>query len=99
MSEREEAMFQDLVRRAAPAQRDPMFRVKLLERRETEQFRRRTAAFVVLALTALTFAVLAALLRLPVEAVGVTAGLAVSALCFIYAPALLRRVSFFRLSR
>jgi hypothetical protein len=98
MSEREEGVFQDLVRRAGPAQRDPGFRMKVLERRETEQFRRRSWALVALAVAAVLGAAAWAILRpasIDVAAV-IFFGIGVSALGFFFAPVALRRIASLR---
>lgn len=98
MSEREERMFQDLVRRAAPADRDPGFRMKVLERRETDHFRRRSWVLVGVAATAVLGAALVAILRpasLDVAAV-VFFGIVVSALGFFLAPFALQRLAHLR---
>ena len=94
MRAREEERFAELVRRQAPAPRDPMFRLKVLERRETEQFRRRSWLFVALAVLAVAGAALVFLLRpgsLDGAAV-VLFGVGLSAAGFFFAPAALRQL-------
>jgi hypothetical protein len=98
MSEREEAMFQDLVRRAAPAPRDPFFRLKVLERRENQQFRRRSWTLVAFAVAAVLGAAMVIILRpasIDVAAV-VVFGVGLSAAGFYFAPTLLRRLQALR---
>lgn len=98
MSEREEEVFQDLVRRASPAPRDPSFRMKVLERRETEHFKRRSWVLLALGVAAVLGAALVAILRpasIDVAAVAVF-GIGVSAAGFFFAPALLRRLASLR---
>ena len=98
MSEREEAKFHDLVRRAAPAQRDASFRMKVLERRETAQFRRKSWALAAVAVAAVAGAALWAILRpasIDIAAV-IFFGIGVSALGFFLAPVALRRLASLR---
>lgn len=98
MSEREEAIFQDLARRAAPAPRDPMFRLKVLERREIDQFKRRSWVLVALAVVAVLGAALFSVVRPgSIDAAAVVFfGIGVSALGFFLAPMALRRLSALR---
>ena len=98
MNHRVDEQFAELVHRAAPAARDPMFRLKVLERREHERFRRQSLLLVTLALA--VAGVAAAGLSLgpaTFDALGVVLfGIVVSAVGFVYAPLLLRRLRLFR---
>ena len=90
--------FGDLVRRAAPAERDPLFRLRVLERRERDLFRRRSLAMLGLLIEVIAAA--AALLalrpvRLDAAGIALFAGV-LAATALLYAPVLLRQL---RLSR
>ncbi len=90
--------FASLVRRAAPAERDPLFRLRVLERREKERFRQRSLAMLGLfvALIAAAVAILA-LRPVKLDAAGlVLFGGFLASTALLYAPALLRQL---RLSR
>ena len=94
MSAREEEQFAALVRLQGPAQRDPIFRLKVLERREIEQFRRRSWLFVALAVLAVAGAALVFVLR-PQAVDGAAVilfGIGLSAAGFYLAPAAIRHL-------
>lgn len=58
-----ESRFADLVRRAAPPERDPLFRLQLLERQETARYRRQSQRTLAAVLAVLVCAAVAASLR------------------------------------
>ncbi len=90
--------FTCILRRVAPAERDPVFRLRVLERRERDQFRRRSLAMLGL-FVAMIAAAGALLAWRPVrlDAAGPALfGAFLLATGLLFAPALLRQL---RLSR
>jgi hypothetical protein len=91
--------FADLVRRAAPAGRDPLFRLQVLERREQDRFRR--SCLTLLGLLVSVIAAAAVILSLGPPrfdwAAIVLLGVVAAPLGFLYAPALLQRLQLSRL--
>lgn len=94
MTEREEEPFATLVRRAAPSERDPGFRLEVLARRETALFHRRSWLIVGLAAGVVVFALIAAVFRpVSLDALAVLFfGVVVSGACFVLSPWLLQRL-------
>ena len=99
MSEPAEQRFRELVRRAGPPERDPAFRLTVLERRERERLRRTSALALALAIAIVGAAVAAAAFRpapLFAEGAALFAAAALAAV-LLHAPALtaaLRRLRF-----
>ena len=99
MTDKVDQRFQDLLRRAGPAERDPAFRLRVLEQRERERFRRASAIHLLAALTVAGLAGAAALLHpAPLFAAGAALfAMAATAAGLLHAPAMLaelRRLRF-----
>jgi len=90
MSESVEARFAALVARAAPPERDPLFRLAVMERRERDLFRRRSQALAIAGVVAMLGASLAPLWPTAVFGLAVLSfGVAISATSLIVLPRLL----------
>jgi len=63
MTDQLESRFAEMVRCAAPTERDPLFRLQVLERRETERFRQRSSLTLAAACLVLVVAAAALALR------------------------------------
>ncbi len=99
MTEDLDQRFQDLLHRAGPAERDPTFRLRVLERRERERFRRASVMNLGAAVALAGLAGAAALLHpAPLMAEGVALfAVAVTAAGRLHAPTVLaelRRLRF-----
>ena len=98
MSDLLDQQFANLVQAAAPPKSDPLFRLKVLEKREAERFRRRTwLSMAALAVIALSAAAGLTLRPASFDVLGVLFfGVAGSAAWVFYAPLLGKRLGFFR---
>lgn len=90
MSESVEARFAALVARASPPERDALFRLAVMERRERDHFRRRSQALAIAGAVAVLGAAFAPLWPAAIFGLAVLSfGVAISATSLIVLPRLL----------
>ena len=90
MTDEKDERLTQLLQQMAPPARDPLFRVKVLERRERKRFRTQIATIAAVVLTLVAGSVLSGEAHLIVLGMGLVAGVAMYASAMLQ---LLRRVA------